>query len=401
MNKHFDYIIAGAGCSGLTMAWQLKEVLCEHETVLVIDRKCADENDRTWAFWSDECHWINEFQHHKWGEISVKNGAKSIDINVENYSYYMVRSADYYNKIVTTLKQDSRFSFVTDEITNISADQKQAYLTTNSNTFTGKLLFNSCFPGIRHFASSGYSNLVQQFCGFYVESTDKPFHKNRVTLMDFNTPQKDVVTFAYVLPVSEKCALIECVTIGKSFMPVIHIKEMLKKYIREQLAIENYTLNNEECGWIPMTDGQFNPYLGPKVINLGIIGGAIKPSTGYSFFNTQKQVEAIVNAIKLGKSPQIKKSFLSKRFALYDATFLYLLREHPHKGSEILTNLFEKNNRVQILKFLNNQTTIYREIRIFCSVNFRLFIPAIIKVLFQRIRTKKTAQRAVLNEVYS
>lgn len=402
MNTHFDYIIAGAGCSGLTMAWQLKEVLQEHETVLVVDKKCADENDRTWAFWTKECGWIKDFKHYEWGNLTVKNNTKTIQFNTGNYTYYMIRCAEYYNKITSALKHDYRYCFVTEEVTNITSDNHLAYLSTNSGlSYTCKWLFNSCFPGIRNFKAAGHNNLIQQFCGFYIETEDISFHKNNITFMDFSTPQNGITSFAYVLPLSEKTALVEYVTMAIDFLPVIRIKGMLKTYVHEHLQINNYTITNEECGWIPMTDGRFNPKLGDKVINIGIVGGAIKPSTGYTFLNTQKQINALVEAIRKRKIPIAKKSVLSKRFDLYDATFLYLLNKHPHKGAEILTSLFERNKGTSILKFLNNETSVTEELKIFCSVDFSLFIPAILNVLTQRLKTKKPLNERLLNEVYS
>jgi glycine/D-amino acid oxidase-like deaminating enzyme len=51
----FDYIIAGGGLAGLSLAFYLNE--SEHlrgKKVLIIDRDAKRRNDRTWCFWERE-----------------------------------------------------------------------------------------------------------------------------------------------------------------------------------------------------------------------------------------------------------------------------------------------------------------------------------------------------------
>ena len=51
--EHYDYIIAGGGCAGLSLAWQLLHSPLRDRTILIVDRDDKDQNDRTWAFWSE------------------------------------------------------------------------------------------------------------------------------------------------------------------------------------------------------------------------------------------------------------------------------------------------------------------------------------------------------------
>lgn len=50
--KTYDYIIAGAGCAGLSLLYRilLEPELCSKE-ILIIDREKKSNDDITWCFW--------------------------------------------------------------------------------------------------------------------------------------------------------------------------------------------------------------------------------------------------------------------------------------------------------------------------------------------------------------
>jgi lycopene beta-cyclase len=50
--KNYDYIIVGAGASGLMMAYRMsKDSFFETKKILIIDKEKKSINDRTWCFW--------------------------------------------------------------------------------------------------------------------------------------------------------------------------------------------------------------------------------------------------------------------------------------------------------------------------------------------------------------
>ena len=52
--KPFDYIIAGSGAAGLTLAYMLLENEYTKKKLLIIDKDLKENNDRTWCFWQKE-----------------------------------------------------------------------------------------------------------------------------------------------------------------------------------------------------------------------------------------------------------------------------------------------------------------------------------------------------------
>ncbi|MGY0034762.1 lycopene cyclase family protein [Pedobacter sp. NJ-S-72] len=52
--KHFDYIIAGGGCSGRSLAVRMLPYLkASNKQLLLVDKSPKNGNDKTWCFWEE------------------------------------------------------------------------------------------------------------------------------------------------------------------------------------------------------------------------------------------------------------------------------------------------------------------------------------------------------------
>lgn len=196
--------------------------------------------------------------------------------------------------------------------------------------------------------------------------------------MDFRTDQHDDVRFFYVLPYSEKEALIEYTIFSKHLLTDSAYDEQIGKYIHETLLIEKYAIIEREKGIIPM-ETISTEIIHTHIIPIGIVGGALKPSTGFAFSLIQKQVEQIVKSIKSEKYHFHYKKVQS-RFALYDTILLHLLQKGEINKSNIFISLFKGNTIYSILNFLSEKTKIINEIKIFASLPVRIFVSALIEI---------------------
>ena len=60
-----DYIIAGAGASGLLLAYRLsQDAHFNTTTILIFDKEKKKDNDRTWCYW--------EKNNGEWDELTTK-----------------------------------------------------------------------------------------------------------------------------------------------------------------------------------------------------------------------------------------------------------------------------------------------------------------------------------------
>ena len=129
-----------------------------------------------------------------------------------------------------------------------------------------------------------------------------------------------------------------------------------------------------------MTDHSFSAG-NEKIVNIGTAGGQTKASSGFTFQFIQKHSDAIIEALINKKHPHQALSVFQKRFHLYDKVLLNILYNKKLNGAEIFSELFKKNPPQGVLQFLDNETTLFQELKIMQSVPMRVFLPAALKEL--------------------
>jgi lycopene beta-cyclase len=154
----------------------------------------------------------------------------------------------------------------------------------------------------------------------------------------------------------------------------------LKEYIVNFLNTSEYIVEEEEFGVIPMTNYRFVQADG-AITYLGTAGGQTKASSGYTFQFIQKQTAQLVEAMVNRGKPLLDQRFMAKRFKWYDGTLLNILSKHKIPGSFIFTELFRKNNTIDILQFLDNETSLLQEMKIITVLPKKVFIQAALEQL--------------------
>ncbi|MCG8480986.1 MAG: lycopene cyclase family protein, partial [Spirochaetales bacterium] len=51
--ERFDYILAGGGAAGLSLAYHMMHGGLADKRLLIVDLANKNSNDRTWCYWSD------------------------------------------------------------------------------------------------------------------------------------------------------------------------------------------------------------------------------------------------------------------------------------------------------------------------------------------------------------
>lgn len=375
--KHFDYIIAGGGCAGRSLALRMLPYLkVSNKQVLLIDKDSKKENDRTWCFWEQQPDVFESVVFRKWSHLSFANSAHRQHMDIHPYQYKMIRGADFYAYTEKQLSESSHIRMIQGNVESIYTEQEQGYVVVDGETFSTDYIFSS-IPRIQEKRPDRYQYLLQHFEGWIIESKSPIFEPERATLMDFNTAQQVGTSFVYVLPLSSTLALIEYTVFSENELPATAYTAALKQYIREQLHCEDYDIKEREKGVIPMSDHPVKPQQG-RIIYLGTAGGFTKGSTGYTFRFIQKHTAAIVAQLQKSGHPHILTRS-PKRFDIYDATLLHLLSSKRLSGEKIFSTLFKRNKSQQILKFLDNETSLIEEIRIFKTLQKSEFAMALLK----------------------
>jgi len=386
--KFYDFVIAGAGCSGLSLATSLAKANLK-QSILLIDKNIHTNQDKTWCFWDTPNSSVLPFTTTVWQNLTFYSDNYEKKEKILPFNYVGVKSEDFYKYSYEVLKNAKNIDIVEENIECIYGLESGACLETKTQKFHCRYLFNSTSISSGHFKRhSSYSSLKQHFQGWFIKIEKPVFEKNTATFMDFRTEQHQDLRFFYVLPYSDREALIEYTIFSKQLLADEAYDEQIEKYIQETLQIEKFTIIEKEKGVIPMEfiqpDTTHN-----HIIPIGIVGGALKPSTGFAFSLIQKQVDQIIKSIQSDKLPLYKKK-IQNRFSFYDTILLHLLQKKEINKSAIFISLFKGNNIGTILTFLSEKTGIFGEMKIFSTLPVKVFIGALIEIYWPRRIKDKT-----------
>jgi lycopene beta-cyclase len=380
VENRFDYIIAGGGMAWLSLAFYLNESRLRDKKILIIDRDAKIENDHTWCFWEKKNGAFEEIIFRKWRKIRF-HGTRDFSeiLDLGEYEYKMIRAADFYKFVLEKLKKNPNFMFLQAEIEQIEGE----IVKTKSGEFRAEEFIFDSFTR-KTYDNPKYQNLRQHFHGWLIETPDEIFNPNAPTLFDFRVEQKSECRFVYILPFSEKKALIEFTIFSDNLLKKNEYETNLKKYIAEILKAENYKILETEAGAIPMSDEPHDEFPSRKIIRIGTSGGYVKPSTGYSFQRTQCRLKKLVQDLE-NQIPNPKSQTPNWKSYL-DSVLLNVLLTKKHPADDVFTALFAKNKTEQVLKFLDEDTSFAEDLQIMKTVPINAFVKAAAQTAAKKFR---------------
>jgi lycopene beta-cyclase len=368
----YDYIIAGGGLAGLSLAFYLNRSSLKNKKILLIDRDAKTANDHTWCFWQKEKSAFEEIVFHRWKTLWFHGtGNFSELLNFGEYEYKMIRAVDFYAFIRKELSCNPNISFLQSEIQSMHIET--AFVKTANGEFLAKeYVFDSLTR--KDYDNPKYQNLWQHFVGWKIETDENVFTPDQATLFDFRVEQKGECRFIYILPFSPNKALLEYTVFSDNLLEKNEYEFYLKDYISRVLKTENYKVIEIESGVIPMSDEPHIQMPSPKIIRIGTTGGYVKPSTGYSFARTQRYLQKLVANLEAQHSALGTRHSFWKMYL--DSVLLNVLRTKKHSAADVFTQLFKRNETEQVLKFLDEETNLSEDLRIMRSVPLAPFIKA-------------------------
>lgn len=389
MIKHYNYIIAGGGLAGLSLAYAIAQTPeLQDKSVLIIDRETKQRNDRTWSFWACESTMFDHIAKRTWKKINFISDTLNKQFNLTNYRYSTIRGIDFYNEVNQVLQQATNISFIFGEITEVGQNAEQVFTRIGEQVVYGDYLFDSLFRSeLFHPYHADYHYIQQHFKGYVIRTPRPFFDDSTITMFDFRTEQKDGVYFFYVLPYAQDLALVEYTGFSRDLLPEAEYDFELRDYIHNQLQITDYEIEETEAGVIPMTDFHFENRRG-RIVRIGVQGGMSKPSTGYAFIRIQRQVERIMRSLKGTGKPFYRVPY-RPQFRIYDAMLLNIMHREGWKIAEIFSEMFRNNPIERNLRFLDEQTHFGEDLLIMASVPPLPFLESIRNLFFSRKPIKR------------
>ncbi len=363
MKTQWDYIIAGGGCAGRSLAYQMSlHDSLKDKQILIIEKEAKDKNDRTWSFWEPRPGPFEAIVHRRWENAWVHFGDVSRKLKMWPFVYKTILGKDFYEFTDKAFKEAANISYVNATIQTI---EKSGRVMTDAGEYEGQWVFSSLLE--KPEKVKPYLWLWQHFYGKVIRTTTPQFDANAVTFMDFRVPQIGGTCFMYVLPFSEREALLEFTVFSKDRWTKEQYSEQLDNYLSTHID-GSFEIIDEEMGAIPMTDFPLKRIeKESKIIKIGSAGGASKGSTGYTFGRIQADAALMANRLANGNLPLYSTHFSKSRFRWYDSSLLGLLAKENSSGDQFFFNLFAKNKTEDIFSFLNEKTSFGTELKIMSS----------------------------------
>ena len=377
----FDIAVIGDGLAGFLLLYELSKypAFARQKVLLLGDGK---EKHRTWCFWDKGLEpQFRKMVHTFWKELSFKSDSVKISKDLNELTYYYIPGSSFFQYFLEEfLPKHNHIIYRTDKALEIKGSQANFEITAEHEVYGAKNLYNSAFLG-----NKPQIDLWQHFRGWFVESEEAVFETKKALLMDFSIAQKGDCRFMYVLPLSEKRALIELTYFSPQPLKISEYDIDIARYISERFG-DKYMVLEKEYGQIPMQQGVFQHSGKNGEINLGTYAGMVKASTGYAFQRILKDSKELAHSYFSGERP---RRFTEKdRFAFYDSLLLWVIRNHPHACSRIFSCLFQRREIDLIFRFMDQQTNLWEELKIFSSLPAGIFLKALFYKMAEKVYQK-------------
>ena len=356
INQRYDLVILGAGCAGLSLAYNLSADPDYKGRVLLVDRKVDYDRDRSWCFFApDDPTLVPEsLIAHRWPIAIVRRGDDSLRLSLDSKPYTLVDASFFYQQAFERLIEDSRFSIalghtisdedVLDEGGDITIRlDEQSYVT-----------YQVVDSRTDHLIAPSSAQLWQVFLGYEIE-TDRPvFNSEEATLMDFIEDQSHLVSFMYELPTSQTKALMEYTVFSATCINPESLRPLLEKIIDERLIGKAFRISRIEKGVIPMGLADQSQSTNQRWLKAGLMAGAARPSTGYAFLRIQRWARKCSEKIRWQSKMGVahKDPILTSTM---DRMFLNVLAMTPHHASRLFFDLFKNTPTPALIRFLNDE----------------------------------------------
>lgn len=379
----YDFAIIGAGAAGLHVALAMQEdPYFAQKRILILDKEEKAGHDKTWCFWEKGNGKWEAVVSHSWESGIFTTSSSQINLSLPPYRYKMIRSGNFYAMAKDRIKDSENFHWHQAAVENVKKKGNlYQIIVKESVPFRARVVLDSRIDARFYEREDRYFRVWQHFKGWVIETREKVFDPETFTMMDFRVTHKDSTSFIYILPTSSTTALIEFTLFSPDLLEEKEYDDAIARYLGELMQLSDYHILEEEKGVIPMTDYPFHLKNTPGHVKIGTAGSWVKPSSGYSFKNSEKNANLLIENIKSGKRPDA--GIIKPRFRLYDTLFLDRLFRANETGEELFNTMYSKNHIHSIFRFLDEETTVAEDVKIMRTFDPWPFMSAIYRRLIR------------------
>ena len=382
-NTHYDLVILGGGCAGLSLASKLSEYGEKSPKVLIIEQRTNYTNDRTWCFWDIDHPENQSLVSQSWSTFELANHQRIHHFNCSQYPYLMLESQHFYEAAIKEISANPKIQLMLgQEALSAPIKSPSGWLVKTAHAeIYSKFVVDTRPPKN---LSHDDSLLWQSFVGYEIQTQADCFSPEKMVLMDFDPTFKNGLAFIYILPTTGKKALIEYTVFSEHIIDHQELTTCLKESIKQKIGSSPYELLRAEHGTLPMGNKLADQNKDPSYLFAGLFAGAARPSSGYAFQRIQgwanKCAQSILTHNMLFAFPKENRlqSFM-------DGLFLEVIKKNPAMAASLFEDLFTRCDLKTVVKFMSDKASLREYFQIIRSLPPLPFIKALPRFLIQKM----------------
>ena len=352
-------LIVGGGCAGLSLGVHVVEAArragraCPR--VEIVEPRGAYTRDRTWCGWRFGDHPFAGAVRHRWQRWAVQEGSRRVVRESARHPYEHI-PADAFYAIAQERLGPVSLRLAT-HVTSIDDRGDHVAVETSAGKLRVAMVFDGRPETGLEAAPTGVDevSLVQHFVGWEVTAPRPCFDPGVVEMMDFAVSQARGLHFMYMLPFSEREALVEATYISPAALGAAQYEADIRGWLAARYGLREFTVGFREAGQIAMSTRPARPRSSPRVIQIGLRGGLAKPSTGYAFAAIQEfSAEMATRLVADPDGPVAPPAARNAAAVAMDRVFLSYLDRHPGRGPALFADLFERLPADLLCRFLTD-----------------------------------------------
>lgn len=378
----YDFIFAGGGVAALSLAWGIASSSLKGSSMLIVDQAGMNRANGAFSFWSSRPLPLTRNTGSSWKRLYFKAPGYSRRLGMGSYRYHSLPGRDYYEVVREKLTACPGVTFLQGSISQLQDTPQGVCIVASGAKYYGNFAFDSRFSLHQFHQEIEPSPLKMAFRGWEVSAGQDVFDPEAATLMDFRTANSGDVRFFYVLPYNSRRALVEFTQFTHQPAGGKECQAALNSYLQRPFGLDpaGCSIELRESGCLPVSSQAFPRRRGRHILNIGLNGGRLKPSTGYAFTRIQRDSEAITASLERHGHPF---DLPSDRwiFSLMDSIMLEVMERYPQEIPTIFGALFRNNPLERVLRFLDEDASLVEVGQIIASLPPRLFL----QVLTRRV----------------
>lgn len=345
----YDYIFVGAGVAGLTTARAIARRQPD-VALAMIDPRLDRREHHTFGYWYEGDSLLPEQVGRSWNRWTISAPGSEVVVDLGQWRYETFELQAWKDAVTSELDALADVSWIDARVAGIDEDRASVTVETgDARTLNGRWVFDSrpCAP-----PDGAKLVLWQSFRGQQLRLDDDAEIRDVLRLMDFRR-RPEVVEFEYVVPLDDRTVFVESVLASRT-PPEGKDDFELESYIAEHFP--DHEVVATEGGRTALTTANYERRAGQRTVNIGLRGGAARPSTGYAFVDIHREAEAIADALVETGEPW-GRSGRRRRDQFLDGVLLTLLAEHPERAPDVFVQLFQNARTDRVLRLLDNRAT--------------------------------------------